>query len=151
MSRFSHKHAELTARIQDTCQERRETPSSDTRAIRSLHRCSPGPGKPKPSSRQGPLRLAVIRWGHAGPLPAIRTIGFCPSEEGIQHHKSNFFKKAPRRVENIIAKQEAQNCFFITGSLFCFVPTGSGNIMALGIIQNQASPELWVPYLLVGG
>lgn len=58
---FSHKHAELAARIQDACQEKRKTPSSDARAIRFPYTRSPGPGKLKPVKREGPLRLHMIR------------------------------------------------------------------------------------------
>lgn len=57
---FSHKHAELAARIQDACQERRET---------DPHHLTPGPSAllkhsvlaQKSTSRWGPLRCHVIR------------------------------------------------------------------------------------------
>lgn len=41
--------------------ERDRSSSSDARAIRSLHRHCPGPGKLKPASRQSSLRLHIIR------------------------------------------------------------------------------------------
>ena len=45
------------------------------------------------SEKMGPFKTSRDHMRHAALWPAVRAIGFCPSEEGIQHPKNRWFVK----------------------------------------------------------